>query len=631
LSQDIDFGATGVEEVFQNVKYILLTEYFSVPLDREFGMDFTMVDKPIPIAEAMLTQEIAIKISLYEPRCQFTEINFEGKGIEGKLNPLVTINILSTNELPSRYPSTPTTPQEVQTAQAVIYASEFPSFIDFLASLSKGPEGPSGLAATVDCGETYTGEAGTQAIVENVGDIHNAVFEFTIPKGDQGIIGPTGIPAYTFSVSDFTIPAVGETVVVEAEDVSWATIGEFLWVEMANGVEAGSLKIVDIDVVENLLTLENPDVSEGAIITYVAARTWNTIGNPNFEVDQRLNGEIQVAGNFVSDRWSVQGTPGLDNKWKAYITNIPQVPSIVPGGKHRVSSKALAVQVLTPLATLDRSDNLHIRTVVEGCSARGIFDAPESSLSLLVMLWNSDWYSTTPLKFGITIRDCNQSNTLAKLCEVNGTEGSSTTAWTYIRLPKLPRLSETYDYINPGVVGYHVDICLAAGVDRIAPQNDLWLPSNYDGALGQDNFLESARTFYITFVQHEPGPYCTPFLEKDFLTNIDECYRYYCKSYPYEIKPGTVSGAGELWFYAAGGGFTMGNWSYPLPMAKSPTVKIYNTTTGAINSITSWPQAISYPIAGVAASAKQLSYISGTTIVAAQSYRFQATADTMLF
>jgi hypothetical protein len=261
LSQDIDFGATGVEEVFQNVKYILLTEYFSVPLDREFGMDFTMVDKPIPIAEAMLTQEIAIKISLYEPRCQFTEINFEGKGIEGKLNPLVTINILSTDELLSRYP-TPVTPSTEQIAIATVYAEEYPNFLDFLGSLTKGPEGPPGLAATVDCGETYTGDPGTRAMVENVGDLHNAIFEFTIPRGDQGVIGPHGVPAYTFSIADFTIPAIGETVVIDVEDVSWATTGEFLWVEGAERNEAGSLKIVGIDIVNNRLTLENPIATE---------------------------------------------------------------------------------------------------------------------------------------------------------------------------------------------------------------------------------------------------------------------------------------------------------------------------------------------------------------------------------
>src|SRR5258707_1631362 len=103
LDGDIDFGATGKHEIFQNIKYIILTEYFSVPLDREFGMDYSMVDKPIPIAEAVLSQEVAMKIALYEPRAQFREINFVRDMIVGKLSPSVKVVLLTTNESPSMY------------------------------------------------------------------------------------------------------------------------------------------------------------------------------------------------------------------------------------------------------------------------------------------------------------------------------------------------------------------------------------------------------------------------------------------------------------------------------------------------------------------------------------------------
>lgn len=45
---------------------------------------------------------------------------------------------------------------------------------------------------TVDVGTTTTGAEGTQASVTNSGTTHNAVFNFTIPKGDTGATGPTG-------------------------------------------------------------------------------------------------------------------------------------------------------------------------------------------------------------------------------------------------------------------------------------------------------------------------------------------------------------------------------------------------------------------------------------------------------
>lgn len=45
----------------------------------------------------------------------------------------------------------------------------------------QGPEGPAGKAATIRIGTTTTGEAGTEASVENSGTETEAVFDFEIP------------------------------------------------------------------------------------------------------------------------------------------------------------------------------------------------------------------------------------------------------------------------------------------------------------------------------------------------------------------------------------------------------------------------------------------------------------------
>jgi|SRR5271165_1408175 len=92
----IDFGAIGLIEIAQNVLTILTTMYYSVVLDREFGFDATMVDKPIPVAQMLLPQEIAYKIALYEPRAQFEDIAYPATDEEGKLIPRVKIRILVT-------------------------------------------------------------------------------------------------------------------------------------------------------------------------------------------------------------------------------------------------------------------------------------------------------------------------------------------------------------------------------------------------------------------------------------------------------------------------------------------------------------------------------------------------------
>lgn len=55
-----------------------------------------------------------------------------------------------------------------------------------------GGGGTPGQAATIEVGETITGEAGTNASVENTGTSSAAVLKFTIPRGANGEIGPAG-------------------------------------------------------------------------------------------------------------------------------------------------------------------------------------------------------------------------------------------------------------------------------------------------------------------------------------------------------------------------------------------------------------------------------------------------------
>ena len=55
-----------------------------------------------------------------------------------------------------------------------------------------GSSGEAGTAATIEVGTVTTGEAGSSAIVTNVGTTSAAVFDFVIPKGDKGEKGDTG-------------------------------------------------------------------------------------------------------------------------------------------------------------------------------------------------------------------------------------------------------------------------------------------------------------------------------------------------------------------------------------------------------------------------------------------------------
>ena len=61
----------------------------------------------------------------------------------------------------------------------------------FNFTIPRGEDGTDGNNATVDVGSTTTGQPGTNASVTNSGTTQDAIFNFTIPRGDQGETGPT--------------------------------------------------------------------------------------------------------------------------------------------------------------------------------------------------------------------------------------------------------------------------------------------------------------------------------------------------------------------------------------------------------------------------------------------------------
>ena len=86
------------EEVAQNVAVILATPKGSVPLDRDFGLDFNLVDKPEPRAKALMAVEIVRQVGRYEPRARVLAVEWqdtEAEAMDGLLAPLVKIEVVA--------------------------------------------------------------------------------------------------------------------------------------------------------------------------------------------------------------------------------------------------------------------------------------------------------------------------------------------------------------------------------------------------------------------------------------------------------------------------------------------------------------------------------------------------------
>ncbi len=86
------------EEIYQNIATILKTIQGTVPLDRDFGVDGSYIDLPMPMAKGQWQAEIIDAIERDEPRVRVLSVDFQENSIDamdGILSPVVTVEIIT--------------------------------------------------------------------------------------------------------------------------------------------------------------------------------------------------------------------------------------------------------------------------------------------------------------------------------------------------------------------------------------------------------------------------------------------------------------------------------------------------------------------------------------------------------
>lgn len=95
ILNEINYNATGAEEIIQNVAFLLSTYQMSCPLDREFGW-IPDLDGPIQRAQQINIARIIEAIHKFEPRAIVESVRYEQSSDDaqrGLLKPIVKVVI----------------------------------------------------------------------------------------------------------------------------------------------------------------------------------------------------------------------------------------------------------------------------------------------------------------------------------------------------------------------------------------------------------------------------------------------------------------------------------------------------------------------------------------------------------
>lgn len=86
-----DYESEESKDIVRCLKMLYSTKAGSQPLDREFGLDWGFIDKPLPIAQQEYAFEVIRKTKNYEDRVKVREVKYKMDYEKGKMIPVIML------------------------------------------------------------------------------------------------------------------------------------------------------------------------------------------------------------------------------------------------------------------------------------------------------------------------------------------------------------------------------------------------------------------------------------------------------------------------------------------------------------------------------------------------------------
>lgn len=87
-----NYNSPEEEDISRCLRTLYATREGSQPIDREFGLGWGFIDKPLPVAQQEFAFEVIRKTKKYEPRVKVEKVTYEFEGAGGKMKPVVHLS-----------------------------------------------------------------------------------------------------------------------------------------------------------------------------------------------------------------------------------------------------------------------------------------------------------------------------------------------------------------------------------------------------------------------------------------------------------------------------------------------------------------------------------------------------------
>jgi len=308
--------------------------------------------------------------------------------------------------------------------------------------------------------------------------------------------------------------------------------------------------------------------------------TKNLLYNGAMQVAQRGTSTAGITSSWqyhTADRWRF--SPNSLGTWTMSVEN--DAPT---GSGFRKSLKMLCT---TADASPAAGDFLLFDQNLEGQDLQRIAKGTASAQQLTMSFWVKSNKTGT---YVVELYDNNNTRAVSASYSIAATD-------TWERKTITFPADTTGAFNNDNASALTVRQWLAAGSSFTSGtlQTTWATPTDANRAVGLVNLGAAVNNYWqITGYQLETGTVASPFEFKSFAQELQECQRYYQKSYNVDVAPGSNSAPGRIYFYL--GPTTSANkgssLSLKVNMRAAPTVTIYRESNGATGQFNNGEAAI---------------------------------------